>query len=149
MMEAAPPHSVLKRLYKAKIDGLGEHSNVCSSRDAYRRLIEGDISIIFPSELKHREYEGILSLYMSDAVKDPLAFGLRKDSEFRGLFSYHLTRMVEAGLLSRIRNKWLPELDKTQAASEDALTLGYNNLVFPCLIMVVGIAGGLCLGIPE
>ncbi len=35
-----------------------------------------------------------------------IAIGLQKDSEFRPLFDYHLTKMREIGVLKMITERW-------------------------------------------
>ena len=89
------------------------------------------------------------ALNLHDRMYGNLAFGLRKDSEFRSMFNHHLIRMEEAGLLGLLRRKWLHVLEEEKGVweghdhghddgEEEALTLGYHNIFLPFAMLGVG-----------
>ncbi len=78
-----------------------------------------------------------------------IAFGLQKNSELRPLLDHHILKLIESGAVSHLRHKWLrrraPKLERREEKEEGegALALGYDNLMFPALALLAGIAGGL------
>ena len=70
-------------------------------------------------------------------MKGPIAWAFQKDSEFVECFSYHLQKISEGGLLKRLEQKiHRPE----KKGKEGALTLGYENMAFPCFVVLMGAA---------
>ena len=73
-------------------------------------------------------------------MKGPLAWAFQKDSEFVECFSYHLQKISEGGLLNRLERT----IHKREIkGKEGAITLGYENMAFPCFVVLMGV--GLAL----
>ena len=77
---------------------------------------------------------------------------LPKDSEFLGLFNYHLIQMYQSGVLEFINHDFLHQR-KPQGANwgygEDASALGYENLFFPSAILSIGVVAALFITVAE
>ncbi len=84
---------------------------------------------------------------LDGAVSTQLTFGLQKDSEFKDMFNFHLSRLKEAGVITTVIHKWLEEEKPDDLSKrifqEEAMPLGYKNLFFPTMIMCIGIS--VCL----
>ena len=95
---------------------------------------EDEDRLVFVSEtyIKDRRILEVLSL--EDALTHHVAFGFQKDSEFRQLFDHHLFKMEQSGLLDKIKTKPKPHESKITSA----LSLGYNNVMFPFVILLSG-----------
>lgn len=75
-----------------------------------------------------------------------LGIGLQKNSEFRELFNYEILKITESGILGKMRNFWLggqPVESAESAGSNSVVSLSYNNLLFPFLILCFGILAAL------
>ncbi len=100
-------------------------------------------------------YKDFLFLkHFDDAVTTQLAFGLQKDSEFRNLFNFHLNKLKQTGVLKLLVHKWLEEEKPADWShrifQDDAMSLGYENLFFPAMIMLIGISAGMfVLGVEK
>ena len=80
---------------------------------------------------------------LDDAGVDPVAFALQEDSELLGIVNYNMVRMYQSGMLSYLQQKWVESGEPggscgCDLGSEEALALGYSNLLFPALILSCG-----------
>ena len=77
-----------------------------------------------------------------DALSGPIAWAFQNNSEFVDCFNYHFRRMDEGGLLSQLEktiyvNRMYDEApDKNDMSS---IMLGYENVAFPCLVLLLGL----------
>ncbi len=133
-------------------------TTISSSSDYPKRLKEllfsSQKAALLESPLTYagdKEVEAVTAF--KDAFASQLAFGLQKDSEFTAAFNHHLFKMVQSGVLRQLMYKWLegrrPEDESDRIFTEDATSLGYENLFFPMVVMLVGLAGGLALLVGE
>ena len=72
-----------------------------------------------------------------------VAFGLQKDSELKGLLDHHIFKMLQTGVVNSLEMKWVkdnrPPDWSHRIFQEDAMPLGFNHLVFPVIVMILGI----------
>ena len=86
-----------------------------------------------------------------ETLTTQVAFGLQKDSEFRQIFDHHLYKIFQTGLLRDLRYTWLegekPSDMSGRIFQQDAQSLGFENLLFPQLVLLAGlvIGGVLCV----
>ena len=104
----SPSNSARRKVYEALIEGnddaLVENTtlmNQITANDSrtvgVASLIEGDVTP-----------EGLYGLMgLDEAIPDPLAFALQKDSEYLGLINHNMIRMYQSGVLEFIKSKWL------------------------------------------
>ena len=94
----------------------------------------------------------LVVLDLEDQLYYHQTLAFKKDSEFVDLFNYHIKKLEETGILSTLKDNWIP---KGQGASlQDrqsiqAITLGFENLFFPFMILLFGLATGMFLSITE
>ena len=88
------------------------------------------------------------ALNILDSSISPGAFAYQKDSEFRGLFDYHLMKMKESGILDLINTDHLPE-PPLVIGMTGANSLGYDNLIFPTIVLSFGGFGALIITVLE
>ena len=83
--------------------------------------------------------DGVYALDLKQPTTSLNSFGLQKDSEFTKIFSYHLRKMDESGLLHRLEKKWnhIVEKHKTDGGRR-ATPLGYENVLFPFMGVILG-----------
>ncbi len=90
--------------------------------------------------LKHPNFKIVTDF--KEAAVFQLPFGLQKDSEFQFMFNYHIVKMSQAGLFSKLSHIWYKE-DKPGDWSErifveEATAVGYFNVLFPLLLLPSG-----------
>ena len=64
-------------------------------------------------------------------------------------FDYHLQKMVESGVFYRIYNQYSFNPTSDFSGIDEAIALGYDNVVFPFLLIAAGTAIGFGLAIAE
>ncbi len=99
------------------------------------------------STTKHKNF--LFLRNFDDAASSQLAFGLQKDSELRDMFNYHLNKLRQSGVLKLLMHKWVkeekPDDWSHRIFQDDAMPLGYENLFFPTMILLVGVSLGMFL----
>ena len=148
-LKTSRPGSGPYRVYHESILPNPEDSIVCSLKEAVERLLADQRALWFGTTTGVTNYKGITLLTkMKDRVLSQLAFGLRKDSEFKSMFDHHLMKIIESGMLRKHVRKWLeggrPEFEGSLFVDE-AKPLGLDNLLFPCTVLGLGIGMGLIL----
>ena len=85
-------------------------------------------------------------------LRDSLALGFAKDSEFTHLFNVVLLELKQEGILGDLINKWLRKRSKAGGQGKEqtsAIVLGFENLSFPFLCLGSGIAIGVVIAAFE
>ena len=99
----------------------------------------GHLFIFTPIELPPRTWahDGIEPLHIDESVQFNEGMALQKDSEFTALFNHHIFELLQTGVVDRIRHEWMDRADGDFWVVE-AVTLGYENVLFPFVSVVVG-----------
>ena len=84
----------------------------------------------------------------ADEVPISAAFAFQKDSEFVQLFNHFLKKMMEAGVIFKI-NKDMSKREIIDYEMEPAVTLGFENLAFPFLVLLCGLTLALIISCSE
>ncbi len=120
----------------------------------------GNLEEALKSNNKYVAFDAI-SMYMNcaplyhfqGARSTQVAFGLQKGSDLTGLISYHILNLHRTGVMSKLVFKWQevsrPEDYSNRIFIPDALPLGYDNLVFLVIILVIGILLSCLMAILE
>ena len=78
---------------------------------------------------------------MDDASYGIVTLGLQKDSEFSQVFNYYILKEFETGYLKRIYRKYHTDLfTKENYEMMEPQPLGFNNVMFCFILMVLGIS---------
>lgn len=95
---------------------------------------------------------GIRALSFDETSATHLGIALKKGSEFKKIFDYHLIYMRESGILHQIESKWLQgRISGKETRKDDfsAITLSYANLLFPFTTLIIGIMAAVFTLISE
>ena len=76
-------------------------------------------------------------LYIDEGVKFNEGVALQNNSEFTELFNRHIFKLLQTGAVDRVRHMWMDRADGDYWVTE-AVTLGYENVLFPFAAVVVG-----------
>ena len=96
--------------------------------------------------------DGVSSLSLDDMLRDSLALGFAKDSEFTQVFNVVLLELKQEGILDDLTYKWLRKRPNTSGHGRQqasAIVLGFENLIFPFLCLACGIASGVVIAFIE
>ena len=101
-------------------------------------------TLIFQSSLSFFGRSDFYPMSIKEAVTKLVAFGLQQDSEYRQLFNYNLQKLHDAGILDYLARMYMPT-QGSLGAIEEAVPLGYDNVLFPSLVMFTGIFSSLLI----
>ena len=102
----------------------------------------------FGSSLSFAGRSEFYPLVIQESLTQMVAFALQQDSEYRELFNYNLKKFDEKGILDKLIEVYMPKHHTPQTIME-AIPLGYDVVLFPSLVMLMGIACSLLLVIVE
>ena len=78
-----------------------------------------------------------------------VSIGLQKNSELVEMFDYHIIKMQENGIIARFKHKWMYNTDKNYYGMAEAVTLEFENLIFPFMCLLVGIVAAATVLLAE
>jgi hypothetical protein len=166
---------VLDQAYKVvAVDGWAAHMTLQTSavgsamnKVFYNNEMEGDPSAIvstteeaknialylektlfFAFELVVVGDDRFIPLIINDALYFNIGWTFQKNSEFTEFFSYHLSKMNEVAILSRLSKYWTNRVSEEFGVS-NAITLGYDNTMFPFCIFASGCLAAIFVGFCE
>lgn len=64
------------------------------------------------------------------------------------MFDFHLLKMKESGVVDKLMTRYKPDPPQTIGTPE-AVRLGYDNLIFPALVLSFGTCGALAVVLVE
>ena len=53
------------------------------------------------------QWKSLVTLDIKEKITFPVSIAIQKDSELLALFNHQIVRMIETGVLHRMRKKWL------------------------------------------
>lgn len=88
-----------------------------------------------------------------DNIPVSLAMAFQEDSEIRPIFNYYINKMRETGVVSRLWNRYIkydvPKDNTERIFNDEANPLGYDNLFFPALVLILGLLGAWVIIVVE
>ncbi len=91
-------------------------------------------------------------IHFEDTIPSQIGIGLPPGSELRRCFDFHIMQMTQSGILHSILDKWLvrkPNDMSHRIFAKEAEPLGYDNLIFLAIIILVGCFLSLMLFLIE
>ena len=77
-----------------------------------------------------------------------IGWGVQPDSEYVEAVNFHLAKLDESGVTYRLWQQWTYQpLEKF--GFEEAISLGYDNIIFPFFFLLFGIPGGAFISLME
>ena len=142
LLKLAPHGTSRRRYYDAKIRDNPSATDFETAQELIDRTLSSPRTVMWDMSLLADKRMKALNIL--DSSVSPGAFAYQKGSEFRGLFNYHLMKMKEAGILDIINSDYLPEPPLVIGVA-DANPLGYDNLIFPAIVLSFGGFGALII----
>lgn len=118
-------------------------------------MLENPNSVYFGGAIGFYADKDFLVLDIAETILSQVALGLQKDSEFKNIFDYQITKQIQSGLVAYLINKWVKngQLDEigqiNKDPSEATNSLSYANLLLPFIILFVGMTFGLSISFVE
>ena len=91
--------------------------------------------------------------FLQERVLTHIGFGLQKDSELKPIFDHYLSKLGEAGSISRLKHEWMegdaPQDHSGRIFVGGAMVLGLDNLFFPASLFLMGVSSAVVLVLFE
>ena len=128
-----------------------QFSFVTNGKDSQERLLTGDLTFGGVINVDNPE---VKFYQIQEATKAPAAIAFPRNSEFKDLFDYHIKAMREKGLLFQLSSIWIRKrrpLEQQIEANieEEAITLGFTNLMLPSVALLFGVSLALLISLIE
>ena len=78
-----------------------------------------------------------------------MAWAFQRESDLIPIFNYHLYKMKQTGVIDRLQQNALGDIDTTSNTLLDNNGLGYENVLFPFLAFLTGVSVALLLLVIE
>lgn len=134
-LKTAIPGSAMHTLYSAKVAD-NPSALVTSAGQAHAEMLADMNAVYYGSSINH--FAGCTRLDLEWNFKIPMGFALPPGSELKEMFNHFTLKMQEVGIMKKLRR----ELDEkiTSSKTLEAVTLGFENLALPVMILGLGIA---------
>ena len=114
------------------------------------KMLQNPDVLFFGSGLSFLKDPDITVIDLKDAPKGHSAIAFPKDSEFTALFNYHMMKNHMSGVQDKLWTKWFGTVESGVGTSSDpeesenvTKSLGYDNVMFPVLVLVMGLVVSL------
>ena len=108
--------------------------------------------IMFDYKESFVDYPQLKGLKLEDEILLDQTFAFKKGSRYAEIFSFQIKKLREQGTLQKMRDKWFSQGPKPIPGREDpivATVLGFENLLFPFLVLFLGAISGLVISTIE
>jgi ABC-type amino acid transport substrate-binding protein len=143
LLKTSNPNSAMYKVYWTKITGNSD-SIVNSDDEALGKVLTEAKTLLFSDGVLVFGDTRYVALNMIDSIKISMSWGLQNNSELADFFNHYLINMQQNGVMNRINRNW--KYQATEDFSfEDAISLGYENTLFPFLLLLLGFCFAICL----
>ena len=146
LLKLAPLGTSRRRYYDAKMREDSSTTDFDTAQELIDKTLSESKTLMWDMSLLADKRMRALNIL--DSSISPGAFAFQKGSEFQGIFEYHLMKIREAGILDRINLDYMPEPPLVIGTGE-GIPLGYDNLIFPTIVLSFGGFGALIIMVLE
>ena len=135
----APRGSAMEDVYKNHMLGPG-YDDKYEAISVFLNEYSGDKVLlygVFDPYSEHELEKQLTGLNVEEGFPIFEGVGLQKNSEFTEMFNYHIFKLYEMGVMDRLKHKYVDKPNK-EFGFPEAITLGYENLLFPFGFIVLG-----------
>jgi hypothetical protein len=146
VMESTASHGILNSEKKGSAMYTVYHNSMLGNPDSFVQTTEESLNVpltrkntlLFDSTMMVVSNKRYVDLEITDGVNGQVAWAFQKESEFTDFFNYHLLKLQERGVMHKIVRDWSYSPSESYWVP-DAISLGYDNTLFPFLILLGGI----------
>jgi hypothetical protein len=144
-LRTAKSNTPMHQYYHSSMEGKSD-AFVTSNQGGKDGMLTKDKTLLFGSLLSILADKRFNHLKTTDTVYGHIGWALQKNSELTSLFSYHLGQLEEGGILFKMRHNYTYQPSEEFTIPE-AIALGYDNTLFPFLVLffTVPVAGILLI----
>ena len=146
-LQFAPSGSARREYYDSKMKG-DPSAFYSNEEEMIEIVLKEPKTLMWAGDMPVAGDQRLKALNIMDSVRAPGAYGYPKGSEFCKMFDYHLLKIKESGIDERIVTNYAPD-PPLQIGIAEAEQLGYDALLFPIILLLLGICGAWILVILE
>ena len=148
LLKLAPPGTSRRRYYDARMRGDPSTTNFYTPDEVIDMTLSEPKTLMWDTSFYVVADKRMRALNIIDSSISHAPFAFQKGSEFQSLFDYHLMKMKQSGIFERVNLEYTPDHPLTIGVTE-ADQLGYNNLLFPMIVLSFGGFGALIILLLE
>ena len=136
-LKSSKPGTAKYKVYKDRM----ENHKVwyANTEDAKDAVLSDPNTYLYAYSTAALSRPGLKALKMQDMAVVSAGLGLQRSSEFHHLFNYLMIKLVEVGIIKRINMKWHDTSRDEDFNIPEPVSLGFNNLLFPFILLASGI----------
>ena len=150
-LKRSPVESPQQMAYEKVLESREKWGVVNSQQFGLKLLRSSERVAFFGTTITFLNTPGLTPLpHFSDGYFNLVGSILPPDSEFAEAFNYHLGRLAETGVLESILREFLEtDWHGSNLREAQAITLGFENLLAPFIILSLGLLSGLVVALLE
>jgi ABC-type amino acid transport substrate-binding protein len=145
-LKSSDHNSAMHKVYWNQMDGIPEAFD--TPMVALDRVLTEEKTLFFASPIYVYNDERFVALKLSDSISGTIAWAFQKDSEFVDIFNHYLHKMQEYGIMDKMSKDWNDKAT-TYVGTADSVSLGFENTLFPFLLLFGGMLSAMGLVLIE
>ncbi len=141
-LETAGEGTAMRRYYDSNMED-NKAAFVSGTKEGKERVAGEPKTLLFESDLVFVGDKNFEPLKIIDGMGAHSAWALQKGSEFTDVLNYNLQRMFETGTAHQLYLKWT-YLAANDYSAADAISLTYENTLFPFGLLATGLILAAC-----
>ena len=146
-LQQSPLGSAKRTYYDTRMVG-NPAAFVKNETDGLRAVLDRPGTLLFAAQTLATDTR-FEALKLKDTFPVPVACAYPKGSQFRELFDHFLHKMLQGGTIHKLEKRFVAAKREGPDWAGEGAALGYWNLVFPFLVLALGVASSLLLLIVE
>ena len=146
LLKFAPLGTSRRRYYDAKMRDDPSTTDFETRKEMVNKLLSEPRTLMWDDSVSVDRRMRALNIHDSSITHT--SFTYQKGSEFRGIFDFHLMKMKQSGIFDRVMSRYLPDPLLAIGIAE-ANRLGYDNAIFPVIVLSFGSIGALLVLLVE
>jgi ABC-type amino acid transport substrate-binding protein len=146
-LKTAKPDSAMSKVFKERMEGNPE-AFAKTPKESLEIPLTRPNTLLFDSVMVVIVDSRYEALKITDGINGQMGWAFQKNSEFTEYFNFHLFKLEESGVMYKLNRDWT-YLPTDVYWVDDAISLGYDNALFPYLILLGGIIGGVVVHLWE
>jgi ABC-type amino acid transport substrate-binding protein len=143
LLKTATPNSAMYELYWSQMNG-NPDSFVRSSREGLDKVLTEEKTLLYSPAFAAFGDPRYVTLNLNEKIFTNIGWGFSNNSEFVEYFNHHMHKMQQSGSMNRLDRQW-KYLANEDFGFPDAVSLGFNQALFPYLVLLGGMCMALCL----
>lgn len=141
-LRTSQPGTDMNSYYYNKMDGR-EDAFAPNINAAIERMLTQEKVLFFGSAFAFAHDHRFVPLVMKDSIHGHHVWAFQKSSELTEFFNYHLYKLKENGIMSKLYDDRMRRANEEFNTISDAIPIGYENALLPYFLLACGIVASI------